>query len=95
MRLIDADKLLEKEQVFFDEDGDYVDGVTEDDIINADIIDAVPVKGRWTLSDNGSEFCDNVYTCSNCHTSFTMTYQDEKDWNYCPHCGARMEEVEK
>lgn len=42
-RLIDADKLLEKTQLLFDEDGDYVDAVPEEYIEEAPVVDAVPV----------------------------------------------------
>lgn len=51
----------------------------------------VPLKhGRWITDDTGAEYC------SNCHE---YPYDDGEyyiaNWhsNYCPNCGARMDEV--
>ena len=50
-----------------------------------------PRKGRW-IKDRLSSTCGGsygVYRCSECENS----YQDiGYGWNYCPNCGARMEE---
>lgn len=91
-RLIDADKLLEKTQVLFDEDGDYVDAVSEEDIEEAQTVDATPVvHAHWTEHKNAEEIYGMLisnYECSNCHE----WVQD--DWPFCPRCGAKMDEVE-
>lgn len=48
-------------------------------------------KGKW-IKDRLSSTCGGsygVYRCSECENS----YQDiGYGWNYCPNCGARMEE---
>ena len=52
---------------------------------------AHPKKGKW-IKDRLSSTCGGsygVYRCSECENS----YQDiGYGWNYCPNCGARMEE---
>ena len=53
--------------------------------------EAHPKKGKW-IKDRLSSTCGGsygVYRCSECENS----YQDiGYGWNYCPNCGARMEE---
>ena len=51
-------------------------------------IDAEPVRhGKWIESDEYDVFCGRLYKCSNCNT-FVISDFD----NYCPYCGARMDE---
>ena len=59
--------------------------------------DAEPVK-------HGHNAGGRYFTCSECgyvvndlfegSTSKVYLFEDGKDWNYCPHCGAKMDEVE-
>ena len=52
--------------------------------------DVAPVAhGHWIESDHGS------YLCSVCGEDWTLNdgTPDENDMNYCPRCGARMEET--
>ena len=56
-------------------------------------VDAEPVRhGRWI--DTEPEYCDcyakNAHVCSKCHDFYTL---DWKYMNYCPNCGAKMDEV--
>ena len=80
MRLIDADYLKEKGN--YDDYDVFV--VDYDDIKNAPTID--PVRhGRWDLIDAREPV---RYGCSVCHR---MVWHHE---NYCPNCGAKMDEEE-
>lgn len=48
----------------------------------------VPVRhGKWIETDESDEWCGRFYKCSNCNT-FVIGDMD----NYCPYCGARMDE---
>ena len=83
MRLIDADALMtEIETIHFLDREDWC--MVIDTIDYTPTIDAVPVKhGKWTF--------DAVHydvDCSVCNESSPWTTP------YCPHCGARMDEVE-
>lgn len=52
--------------------------------------DAQEVRhGRWRLTELG----DSVYKCSNCGF-IRDSYLLEED-KFCPHCGAKMDEVEE
>lgn len=48
-----------------------------------------PKHGRWLSSDKG----DCIYTCSECGFIRDAYILEEKD--YCPRCGADMQEVGK
>ena len=85
MRLIDADALdLDREVELAD------DWNTAHEIANcvkyAPTIDAVPVvHGRWINIANGN--CDDLCKCSECKE----TWLGIGGYNYCPHCGAKMD----
>lgn len=83
-RLIDADaliKTLNEEKIKFNADVNYF-------ILNAPTIDAKPVRhGMWIgkpmmcgYSRMRCSVCDNVFL------------ENKEKWNYCPCCGARMDE---
>lgn len=99
MRLIDADRIFD---ILLN--APYYDNADRDEmvlptILNAPTVDAVPVKhGHWaSLSD-----CSNagVY-CSVCHKKvYKEDYapcnrKNKLRSNYCPNCGARMDEKEE
>lgn len=107
MRLIDADELLEK--VYTIENGgiygdcEVVDkreidnaptvdkGYNEghiDGMLKAEKLYARPI-GEWKLDDT-EQFC----YCSNCEDTFYPRPLDPS-WDYCPHCGAKMEGAEE
>lgn len=52
-------------------------------------VDAQPVRhGRWVYATT-AESVDYEYSCSNCgYSNFADVIQA---WDYCPHCGAKME----
>lgn len=97
MRLIDADKLL------FDVSNAFLELLVgkreilkEGDLLkmiyNAPTID--PVKhGRWLRTD---AYPHRIY-CSSCFMTFIRNDEflclDDIPHNYCPNCGARMDEV--
>lgn len=59
-------------------------------------LDAKPVRhGRWEFGEN--EYGDDGYYCSACHGHVVWKYDTEsidfiKEYNYCPFCGAKMDE---
>ena len=51
-------------------------------------IDAEPVRrGKWW-----EPFKDGDMYCSECHAVVEMRERFRRNWYYCPHCGAKMEE---
>jgi hypothetical protein len=94
MRLIDADIMLQNYE------GDVsayhnaghslsnVEGWMRYYLSNAPTIDAVPVvRGEWTTN---SDYPDTVI-CSLCGWRESVWWAD-KGTNYCPNCGAKMED---
>ena len=78
-RLIDADAF--ERRCMFDENIEDMQ-----DVIYAlrdfPTIDAEPVRhGKWIVTNEG------VVKCSECKRKFILLKE-----NYCPHCGARMDE---
>lgn len=82
-RLIDADR-LKAHYAWWGEDSDK--RRTFDCIVDVQpSVDAAQIKhGHWV--DN-----NEVFVCSECGKWFDML-QGDADMNYCPNCGARMEE---
>ena len=58
-------------------------------------IDAVPVRhGEWYGEADGyadGELVYDMWYCSFCGKRFEE-WDEKPNWNYCPNCGARMEE---
>lgn len=53
-------------------------------------MNAEPVRhGRWKRS----KFYKNIIFCDECGEPFELSNSLEH-WNYCPNCGAKMDEVE-
>lgn len=86
-RYIDADKIhyVEKEDI---------DGYVYSETVSKNRIDALPtedvapiVHGRWKMN---SDYPDTLI-CSNCDSKYDVIWMDCGS-NYCPHCGAKMEE---
>lgn len=102
MRLIDADKLEDytDDKYSLGDIGRYERDCTINALKYAPTIDAEPVKhAEWV---ERQEFPDWEY-CSNCGTGTRRIYReyDEKyhiwsedhyGYQYCPHCGAKMDE---
>ena len=100
MRLIDADTLrkdVEKDRDASDMPKMWYQGVEYaiNHIIHAPTVDAEPVRhGRWEWNDYGGF---GNYHCTVCrhipYGKFPWKYRP--DYMYCPHCGAKMDEVEE
>ena len=102
MKIIDADKLKAhyswwkggtREMTMDEAKSDF------DTIIDLQpTVDAEPKHGRWiTVSDgygNGVATA-SICECSLCKDTIWVYKNDKRKWNYCPNCGARMDEVEE
>lgn len=54
--------------------------------------DVAPVRrGRWETKDGWDG--DEYYACSSCGAEFVLIdgTPSDNDYNYCPHCGAKMD----
>jgi DNA-directed RNA polymerase subunit RPC12/RpoP len=106
MRLIDADKLRQDVLDFPNCYNGFSDAYDKARIIDA--IDEQPTieerkKGKWTekeviYKEEADEVIEEWQSakCSKCgryHTTPYLYYF--KSYNYCPHCGARMEESDE
>ena len=93
-RLIDADALI---QIFEEDEKNLVDREFQLAAIGAantvrkmPTVDAEPVRhGKW---DHLPDYIDDLITCSICGETFNVLDNDTYRFNYCPHCGARMDE---
>ena len=88
MRLIDADALKKQFPENIGVGLWHFTGVWAV-IANAPTIEAEPVRhGRWV-----SDEADILFHCSVCETQISTSWDYDCDemWNYCPHCGARMD----
>ena len=95
MRLIDAEAFLKTE---IDRCGSapLVGTCTSDNeylsdrLKKAPTIEATPVvHGRWEEASDG----DGI-VCPFCRTDFCTIIYDTEYFNYCPNCGAKMDEKE-
>ena len=92
-RLIDADDLLERMK-FFKDSGGYVNW----ELLAFEMVDASPTvdaerHGHWIGIDD--EPCE-VFECDKCgYITEDIGCADQKpnNFNYCPNCGARMDET--
>ena len=74
-------KILKKVQNFFKERVD-----------NAPTIKAEPIEhGEWLESESGYSETENIFYCSQCKDEFIVHKGDRIDFNYCPHCGVKMD----
>lgn len=81
-RYIDVDKLIMKKEdalVEYEDIEAYAEENTEDV--------APVVRGKWRMN---SDYPDTLI-CSNCDSKYDVIWIDRGS-NYCPHCGAKMEE---
>lgn len=95
MRAIDADALKKALR-------DWIRGYWADDNVGSEFADMIDhaetieqspiVHAHWVACEDEYE---DEYKCSACGgiQFFAMTPQDE-GWEYCPHCGAKMDEEE-
>lgn len=88
-RPIDADALIKKWENVHSKDISFAMAIIGaiNDVKKAPTIDAVPVRhGHWIQA--AEDFRNQVFwwNCSECGFSVSSRY------NYCPNCGARMDE---
>lgn len=107
-RLIDADKLIDdlsdlkrspwanepwasdQRKLGIREALDMIQSIVR---VDSQTVDAVPVRhGKW---GEGLEcYSDDFIVCSICGEAFNVLDNDTYRFNYCPKCGARMDEDE-
>lgn len=106
MRLIDADAIIEKISHDLISDGTE-DPASPETIIRDDaymtvgaMIRSTPTvcvtwneHGQWLHDECETGEGSNTYKCSVCGTVQQLEYgtPEDNEWNYCPHCGAKME----
>lgn len=72
----------------------YENGFPIKAIVNGKLVDVAEVRhGHWK-GINRNKYNDDEATCSICGVTFSSGYSDPSWWNYCPNCGAKMDEVE-
>lgn len=102
MRLIDADEMAVQESEAYlkvntrEDISPITQGINsvvhrkiQELIANTPTIEAEPVRhGRWE-----SDEADVLFHCSACETQISTSWDYDCDemWNYCPHCGAKMD----
>ena len=90
MRLIDADALLKK----LNDNSIEYDAYVNHFILNAPTVYAMPVThAHWIPCENEAGEGSSTYKCSACGEIQMIIDGTPKDnyWNYCPHCGAKMD----
>ena len=66
----------------------YKNAIAE--VINVLLMDTQEVKhGHWVIERD-----ETVVHCNSCGWAYEYYGGLEEEWNYCPHCGAKMDEVE-
>ena len=62
-----------------------------------ELLEQEPKTGHWINAKVGKFFPSNDYKCSECGNilNFDGVNCGRGDANYCPHCGAKMGEVEE
>ena len=87
MRLIDADALTMVTEFIDGEKHEYFEKFEIDD---APTIEAEPIRhGHWIYTERGFPLAYGYNRCSVCGRSIGLDSTD-----YCPHCGAKMDEEE-
>ena len=90
-KYIDADKLWNR--LISVSENDWVGFDTIDEVLSGmPAADVAEVRhGRWKEEFDG---IDTIYECSVCGEQFVTLEGTPADnlWNYCPNCGAKMEE---
>lgn len=79
-----------------DEDGYEVDDADEKLKVITDLVNGIPavdaapvVHARWEPSNDYNGYC----RCSVCHDTYIdPDWIIDGKWQYCPHCGAKMDE---
>ena len=93
MRLIDADAIFKDELILVVPQEHYpIAKYIVEKIKNTPTVDAEPVKhGRWTIHFDDIWPEESTMECSFCHEEQGMGMLDT---NFCPNCGAKMDEDE-
>ena len=95
-RLIDADAVLKSMEIVSDKCKTLDETIIAVNMIsiveNAPEVDAEPVRrGMWIDNNAGNhDPRDRWVKCSLC--GYSTTDRFSKEYNYCPNCGAKMEE---
>lgn len=95
MRLIDADKLrkdvIDLPNIYNGFSDTYDKSYILDLVDEQPTIEAEPIRhGHWIYKEYGYPTAIAFYTCSVCGSSRGFDID-----NYCPHCGAKMDEEEE
>ena len=63
------------------------------------LLPAEPKRGRWLYCEDTTADCVDGYRCDQCGFFVPWDYKHKgidfiQDYNFCPHCGAKMEVME-
>lgn len=93
-RLIDADAQKRTYTQNCDYENCIYDGAfIVNNIDEQPTVDAEPVRhGKWMKCDEDK--WEHIYAlrCSECHGGYHLSHETTTAWNYCPECGARMDQ---
>ena len=91
-RLIDANEILKSEHQRYDYMSDEY-YVLVRDIENAPTVDPV-VHAHWKVVSTYVKKMTRICECSACGDTIWVYADENREWNFCPRCGAKMDEVE-
>ena len=104
MRLIDADKLIERCDIEATGGESFWRVMWQEfakTVKDMPTVEAEPVRhGRWVETDETEEFYGFLSQCTNCG-KLSLVYDNDPEvpeygaTHYCPNCGAKMDEEEK
>ena len=86
MKLIDADAFLKE----YCEPYPHIYQAMSSAFKHAPKVDAEPVRhGKW--GEGSEDYSDDFIVCSVCGEAFNVMDNDTYRFDYCPHCGTRMD----
>lgn len=94
--LIDRQELLKHKGNCYDEEGHLLYAVGTGTILLMPTVDAEPVKhGHWNEAKDGTLWCSVCISTGPYDEDSWGYVLNAPHYDYCPNCGAKMDEVEE